>query len=171
MTDKLLASVPAQYQNRFERVLETHGEVISSLVDHILNRLENISQKTLPTSSEYVHPKIKPFDIYVRYGANRYGRFGHSYICISNVNVAHKEQGKGLFSALLFSLMYECEQRNIILGVENPLEEKFRKYLTNLGFEAFGDTPLNIGTYYKLLPADKLVSQYPFFNIDPDKFK
>ncbi len=171
MTDKLLASVPAQYRTRVERALETHGENISALVDYILNRLEKISQKTLTTSSEYVHPKIKPFDIYVRYGAERYGRFGHSYICISNVNVAHKEQSKGVFSALLFSLMYECEQRGIILAVENPLEENFRNYLISLGFEVFDNTPLNLGTYYKLLPDDKLISRFPFYNIDPDQFK
>lgn len=164
-------NVLAGYMNRADRAMQKHGDAVNSIVDHLFVRLENISARTLPASSEYVHPKIKPFDMYVRYGANRYGRFGHSHIIISNVNIAQKEQGKGLFSALLFRLMDECEKRNVILGVENPLDKNFQTYLRNLGFVAFGDTPMNIGTYYKLLPQDKLVSPYPFYNIDPDKFK
>lgn len=171
--DQVLKLVPAARLNRVSVAYENFKPVIENFVAQVFETLERTSGKEHITSeSEYIKPiafgTSKPaikLNCYMRYGTKRYGRFGHSYLCLSNIDVPEAMQRKGFLTALLYVLMQECEERKIILAVENPLEEFMQNFLHDIGFVCYHKDPFGLGTYYRLL-NDGLISNEPFYNIE-----
>lgn len=164
-TDKILALVPAARINRVKAALEEFEPIIESFVNQVFDKLEKVSCRPfIKSESEYLKP-ISKISCYMRYGAKRYGRFGHSYICISNIQFPEKMRRKNLFTALLYALMAECQERKVILSVENPLEDFLQNFLHDIGFVCYHKDMLGLGTYYSLL-VDGQISDEPFYNIE-----
>ena len=163
-TDKILALVPAARINRVKAALEEFEPIINSFVNQVFDKLAKVGRRQfIKSESEYIKP-ISKVTCYMRYGAMRYGRFGHSYLCISNIEFPEAMRRKNLFTALLFALMAECQDRKVILSVENPLEEFLQNFLHDIGFVCYHKDPLGLGTYYSLL-VEGQISDEPFYNI------
>lgn len=164
-TDKILALVPAARINRVKAALEEFEPIINSFVNQVFDKLAKVEQRQfIKSESEYIKP-ISKISCYMRYGAMRYGRFGHSYICISNIELPESFRRKNLFTALLYALMAECQERKVILSVENPLEDFFQNFLLDLGFVCYFKDPFGLGTYYSPLKEGQ-ISDEPFYNIE-----
>lgn len=163
----ILALVPAERQNKVSNALANYGGVLNNIVQQMFGTYDRAVFKPHTNQiSEYIQP-INEISLYGRYGAKQYGRFGHNYICVANIGFPSYMQRQGMFSALIFWLMYECKKREIVLAVENPLEGWFREYLLKIGFVK-GEHAQNsfdgTGTYY-FLPQN-LISDYEFHNIE-----
>lgn len=169
---EVLALVPAARQKRVSIALNDFKSELENFVAQVFETLERTSGKEHITSeSEYIKPiafgKTKPaikLNCYMRYGTKRYGRFGHPYLCVSSIDVPEALHRKGFFTALLYVLIAECQERKIILAVENPLEEFLQEFLRDIGFVCYHKDPFGLGTYYYLIKEGQISSE-PFYNI------
>lgn len=170
---EVLELVPAARKNRVAAAYENFKPELENFVAQVFATLERTSGKEQITSeSEYIKPiafgNSKPaikLNCYMRYGTKRYGRFGHSYLCVSSIDVPEIMWRKGFFTALMYTLMCECQERKVILAVENPLEEFLQKFLMDIGFVIYHKDPFGLGTYYHLLKEGQISSE-PFYNIE-----
>lgn len=146
--NEVLAFVPKSRVRRVTRAFEMHGVTISKIVSQILAKHEHVGFKPFTKmDSEYLRP-VEEIQVYMRYGHERFGRFGHSHICISNITIPEKIEGKGIFTALLYTLIAECAEQKIILSIENPLEKFFQDFIREVGFVCPNPDHLGLGTYY-----------------------
>lgn len=163
----ILKYTPEQYKEKVTVALNKYAPIVEQFQEEIFTRLREVSNKPYITAaSEYLFP-VKKISIYMRYGAGRAGRYGHDTLCIANIEVPKRLEHKGFFTALIFSLIAECQQRKIILMVENPLERFFQDFLLRIGFICSNRDSLGIGTFHH--PIDEgQISLYPFYNMDKE---
>lgn len=108
--EQVLKFVPANRVNRVTAALTEFEPIIERFVGQVFDKLEKTSNREFITSaSDYIKP-ISKITCYMRYGTERYGRFGHPYLCISNLELPESLLRKGLFSALIYTLFAECEE-------------------------------------------------------------
>lgn len=163
----ILRHTHADYIKRVREAHLSHSHIVDHVVSAILNRLEQVKQKPYITAASDYIPPVAGISIYMRYGSKRYGRYGHDLICISNITLPDHMQRDGVFTAILFALIAECQERKIILSVENPLEKFFQDFLLHVGFICPDRNGMGIGTFYYLLREGQK-SLYPFYNMEPE---
>lgn len=162
--ETVLESTLPEYKEKVIQATSIFADKINKLVAEIFDSLDVVDNKPhINTGSKYA---LSVFEImlYMRYGTKRNGRFGHNYICISNIDVGHENIKKGFFTAFVFRLIAECKERKVILHVENPLEPFFQEYLLRIGFICLHRTELGLGTFH--FPIENQISDSPYYNLE-----
>ena len=105
----ILSVVPEARQNQVNNSLVYYGGTINAIVFQMFETYNRTVQKTLiKQTSEYIDP-VENISLYARYGVAEYGRFGHDYMCISNISFPEFMQRRGMFTALVYALIAECK--------------------------------------------------------------
>lgn len=165
-TDLILPIVPARYKEKVSSAIAKYENEITEVLNAAHVHMETTRNRGLvPQSSDYLAIPRRIGSVYMRSAHLRYGRFGHSYWCLSNITLNDKVCGKGMFTALIYGFIAIALKNKWIFSVENPLELRLQKRLEDIGFECQSKDFLGCGTYYYLLPEEILVSPYPHANI------
>lgn len=141
-------------------------KTIDSILEKMISFVEEtkmIAKNLSYQRSEYLSLNPERFGSwYIRFGSGKSERFGHENLCLSNISLPPNKSSKGIFSVILEVLSSYAEKNKIILSVENPLEERFQKYLERSGFECFNKQSFGLGVYYYMLKESEVKSNIEF---------